>query len=173
MCMVAIMENDSSRNDATDPQGLPSPLEAREMLSHLEDDGSALSERLVTPWGYHLIMGVIVALLVGSQALPVAVSGILLALGFIAVPVLTITYARRYGISIGQPAGPRSKRIVLITVGVLVLGMIANMVIKFVGLSPWWGLIPAALAFTATILLARRYDNALRNDIAGNSTTNR
>jgi hypothetical protein len=173
MRMVANMENDSFRHEVAGPQRLPSPSEAREILSDLSVDGSTLSQRVVTPWWYHLILGIIVAMLVGSQALPVAVSGVLLALGLVAIPVLTITYARRYGLSISQPAGPRSRRLLLTTLGILVLSMIANLTIKFIGAIPWWGLIPAAIAFTATLLLGRRYDDALRNEIAGNGNKSR
>jgi hypothetical protein len=171
--MVADMESESHRDGTAKPQDLPSPSEAREMLSGLEVDSSTLSARVVTPGWYHLVLGIIMALLVGSQVLPVAASGVLLAVGFVAIPVLMITYARRYGVSIVQPAGPRSRRLLLTTVGVPVLGMIASMVIKIMDLAPSWGLIPAALAFALTIVLARRYGDALQDDVAGISDKNR
>lgn len=144
----------------------PSSAQARDVLSSLDADGTRLAARVVTPWWYHLTLGVIVAVFVGSQALPGSASIGLVALGIIALPILVTVYNRRYGVSISQPTGPRSRRLLFTTVAVLVVAMLSSLVFKMIGFDPWWALIPAVLAAAATTLLGRRYDNALRSELA-------
>ncbi len=90
----------------------------------------------------------------------------MLALGVIAIPVLTATYSRRYGVAISKPAGPRSRRFLLLTLAVLLVGMVSSLAFKFLGIEPWWAFVPATIACVATIILGRRYDGALRRELA-------
>jgi hypothetical protein len=53
------MENNLGHVD--DESGRPDAAEAREALKQLQDDGARLAARVVTPWRYHLALGVIVA----------------------------------------------------------------------------------------------------------------
>lgn len=141
------------------------PAEAREALEQLHVDGACLAARVVTPWWYHPALGVIVAALAASQAFPVAAAIITVAIGISLLPVLTIVYARRYGLSPSRPAGRRSRLLLAATLGVLVAAMLASLAIRILSLSTWWVLVPAALAFCATIVLGRRYDDALRDEV--------
>lgn len=159
------MENESDRAD--DQPARPDAAAAREALAQLQDDGSRLASRVVTPWWYHLALGVIVAAFAGSQVLPAITSLWIVAIGIVLLPVLTITYGRRYGVSTTQPAGPRSKRLLLTMLTVLILAMVSSLAIKFLALSAWWGIVPAVFAFFATLLLGRRYDDALRDELGG------
>ncbi|MGL3151424.1 hypothetical protein ACSS7Z_13815 [Microbacterium sp. A82] len=160
------MENDSS-GDSPKPPAQPTSAQAREALNTLDADGKSLSQRVVTPWWYHTALGLIVALLVGSQAFSGPASIMVVALSIVAIPVLTMTYSSRYGVTVTQPAGPLSRRLLLVTLGVALLAFLAGVAIKVVGASPWWVAIPAVVAFTVTLVLGRRYDDALRNEIAG------
>ncbi|GAA1148784.1 hypothetical protein [Nesterenkonia lutea] len=164
------MESDSARHQT--PEGSSSAAEARLALSTLDADSATLAQRVATPWWYHLALGGTVALFVGSQALPAAAASACVVLGVVALPLVVTTYARRYGFSLSEPAGPRSRRLLLMSVGVLLAAMLATVVIKISGVSPSWSLVAALVAFLATVLLSRRYDVALRREIAGGGSGN-
>jgi len=91
---------------------------------------------------------------------------VLLVLGIVAIPILTTTYSQRFGVVVTKPAGPRSKRLLLATLGVLVAAMMSSLAFKFLSIDPWWALIPAGVTFMATVILGRRYDEALRQEVA-------
>lgn len=160
--------------DAPDSSATPpTAAQARDALTSLDDDGAILSKRVATPWWYHSTLGFIVAMFVTSQALPGGMAITLVALGVIALPLLTTKYSRRYGVTITQPAGPRSRRILLTTLGVALAAFLAALAIKLTGVDPWWVAFPAATAFAATVILGRQYDDALRREIAGDEDTGR
>ncbi|WP_126412798.1 hypothetical protein [Acidipropionibacterium jensenii] len=159
------MENDFSHGG--DQPEHPEAASARETLRQLQDDGSRLAARVVTPWWYHPALGAIVAAFVGSQVLPGSTAIWIVAVGIMLLPVLTITYNRRYGVSTTQPAGSRGKRLLLTLLAILILAMVSSLAIKFLAFSPWWGLIPAVSALLATVVLGRRYDDALRDELGG------
>ncbi|KAB1660185.1 hypothetical protein F8O01_04495 [Pseudoclavibacter chungangensis] len=83
------------------------------------------------------------------------------------LPLLTITYSRLYGVSTTQPAGPRSTRLLLTILTILVAALASNLAITHLAASAWWGLIPAVVAFVSTIVLGRSYDDALRDELRG------
>lgn len=140
--------------------------DAREILDALDTDSSRLATRIVTPWWYHVALGAIVALFVVSQTLPAPLAISLVVVGILALPVLSTAYERRYGVSVSQPAGRGSRRLLLAAVGVLAASMALGLAITFAGLSAWWGLLPAAAAFAATVALGRRYDRELRAEVS-------
>ncbi|WP_162924936.1 hypothetical protein [Mycetocola zhujimingii] len=160
------MENDFSGIDPPGRPVVPTSAEARDVLSLLDVDGSRLAERVVTPWWYHVALGAIVALFVASQAMPTAAMSVAIVLGIVALPVLTTVYSRRYGVSVSQPAGPRGRRLLLMTLGVLVAAMLSGVALKLAGIALSWVMVPAVLAFIVTVVLGRRYDDALRREIA-------
>ena len=145
-----------------------SPAEAQAALAALDVDAVRLAERVVTPWWYHPALGLIVALLVGAQALAPTPAIILTVLGVVLLPVLAAVYTRRYGVSVTRPAGPRSRRLLFATIAVLALAMVSVLVLRAADASPWWAVVPVAIAFMATVALGRRYDDALRGELAHN-----
>lgn len=145
----------------------PSPSEARAILDGLTADGASLASRVVTPWWYHVALGLVVATIVISQSLPGSLSIGLVVVGVLALPVITTAYMRRYGVSVSSPAGPRSRRLLFATLVVLAASMAAALVIRATDQSAWWALLPAAIAFVTTVVLGRRYDAALRLELAG------
>lgn len=163
---LSFMENNFWRDGPDDSTTQPAAAQARGVLNDLNVDGAKLSQRVVTPWWYHSALALIVAVFIGSLAVPGALSTMVVVLGVIALPLLTATYSRRYGITITQPAGPRSKRLLLATLGIALAALLAGVAIKLTAVSPWWTYLPAAVAFVATLILGRRYDDALRREIA-------
>ena len=162
------MESDFGRKDADGSADAYSSAAASEALKELNADGARLADRVVTPWWYHGVLGVIVAAFVGSQVLDGAAPLFVVALGIVALPVLTTAYSRRYGVTVTRPAGRRSRRLLFGTVAVLVVAMIAAIVLTFIDVSPWWVLVPTTAAFIATVVFGRRYDDALRGELTRN-----
>lgn len=147
--------------------------EARATLGDIEQDGATVAARIVTPQWYHPALGLITGVFAGAHALPGAWPVIAIAIGIIAIPALTATYTRRYGVAISKPTGPRSRRLMLVMLAVLVAAMVSSLAIKLVGLEPWWALVPAAITFVTTVVVGRRYDSALRQEIAESSGARR
>lgn len=167
------MENDSwgdaSQRPVPGPPAAPTAAEARAALAGLGADDARLAERLVTPGWYHPVLGAIVAVIVCTQALPSPASVAFVPVGIFALPALVLVYRRRYGLWIGQPAGPRSKRLLGTMVVLFLLCLGAALVVKFTAVGYWWVLLPATVGFVASVVLGRRYDDALRRELAAGS----
>ncbi|MFT3889744.1 MAG: hypothetical protein QM713_16495 [Arachnia sp.] len=157
------------RNLESEGQPRPTADEARAALSQMGIDGEQLANRIVTPWWYHVGLGIIVAVMVGAQVLPGSLSVILTGVSVAGIPLLMLTYARTYGVTSTQPAGPRSRLWLFVAVGVLVLCMAAVLVVRLTASTPWWGVLAAVVAFAGTVVSGRRYDDALRDELAGRS----
>lgn len=162
------MENvpSSTASPGPDDRRTPSLREARSALSDLDSDGARLASRVVTPWWYHPLLALFVAAFIGSPGLPGGASPAIIALTIIAVLLLVETYTRRTGISITLPTGPRSRRLQRVLIGLLPLGLAADAAIKLAGLSPLWMLLPAVTIGITVFVLGRRYDDALRSELA-------
>lgn len=161
------MENDSRGDRSGRAAPGPTPSEAREALAGLEADDARLAERLVTPGWYHPVLGAIVALIVCTQALPSPASVAFLPVALFALPALVLVYRRRYGLWVGRPAGPRSKRLLGTMVVLFLLCFGAALVVKFTAVAYAWVLLPAGVGFVASVVLGRRYDDALRQELGG------
>lgn len=110
------------------------------------------------------------AIFVLAQALSQPLGIWLAALGIIAIPLLTTAYSRRYGMSLTQPTGKRSGRLLVAGVGVLALAMVGALVIRLTQVSLWLVLPVAVAAFVATVVFGRRYDRVLRAELAQEHT---
>jgi hypothetical protein len=158
----------------TRPDGQrPTPAEAREALAGLGTDAARLAERVVTPRWYHPTLGAIVALICCALALPSPVSVVFLPFTIFALPALALIYRRRYGVWIAQPSGRRSKRLLWTMAVLFLLSVGAAVAIRFTGVEYWWVLLPAAVGFVASVVLGRRYDDALRRELAGSGVGER
>lgn len=162
---------DGRMEDAQSASDRAARAQAVTALAELARDHERLATRIITPWWYHPALGLITAVFAGAHALPGVwpIAGI--TLGIMALPVLTTTYARVSGVVVTKPAGPRSRRLLIATLVVLVAAMSCSLAFKFLDVSPWWALIPAGVTFVATVVLGRRYDDALRQEIAAPRTT--
>lgn len=159
------MENNSPGEGGAPPDR-PTALEARAALDALDADASQLAERLVTPWWYHLILGVIVAAAIVAPTLPKVSSMTVFVMIIVWIPFLMKAYTSRYQISMTQPAGPRSRRLLLLTLAVLAALMASTVLLKLFSISLWWVVVPAAIGFVVTVVLGRRYDAVLRSEVS-------
>lgn len=139
------------------------------MLNDVHADGGRLADRIVTPSWYHPTLGLLIALLVAAQALPGAYPIFIICPAIIAIALLPMYYSRKYGVLLTRTAGPRSKRILYSLVAVMASAMIAALLIKLNDVSAWWVAIPVVVAFVLTVVLGRRYDHALRQEIGARS----
>lgn len=144
----------------------PSPSEARDALSTLAGDRARLAERVVTPGWYHPTLGAVVALIICTQALPSPASLLFLPVALFGLPALVLVYRARYGVWIGQPAGPGSRRILRNLMVVLVLALVAALAIKLGAIEYRWVVVPAAVGFVASVVLGRRYDDAVGRELS-------
>ncbi|GCE77067.1 hypothetical protein [Cellulomonas biazotea] len=156
------MENDFGDDDTA---SRPSPAEARQALSELAADRATLAARVITPWWYHPALGGIVALIVGTQALPFPASALTLPVALFALPTLVVVYRRRYGVWISQPTGPRSRRVFRALMVVLLLAFAAALAVRFTGVAYHWALLPAVAGFVAAVVLGPWYDDLVRREL--------
>lgn len=168
-------EHEAVDGTAADPEsgptgglsaGTPSAAEARTALDVLDTDASQLAARLETPWWHHLVLGAMVSAAIGGQALPRVSSMTVIVLVIIGIPFLMKAYTSRYRVWMSEPAGPRSRRQLVLLMVALVVLMASGVLVKIASLSLWWVLVPAALGLLATVWLGRRYDDALRADLS-------
>lgn len=144
----------------------PTSEQARDALAALEQDGPKLAARVITPWWYHPALGLSAAALVISQLLPVVPAIVLVAAAIAVIPVIVIVYRRQYGVSVSQPAGRRSRAVLVALFVMLATVFIAAVLMRMGELSPWWGAVAASVAFAGTVILGRSYDSAFRADLA-------
>lgn len=157
------MENDSG-SGASDGDA------AREALSALDADGARLAQRVITPWWYHPILGVIVALMIFGVAYPGALGFGLVAIGVIGIALLVRVYTLRTGVWISRAAGPSTRQLqrVLMVINIVLMG--TALALRVTEPAPWWALLPALSGFFATWVMGRHYDRELRRELAGSAT---
>lgn len=137
---------------------------ARAALNGLDDDNARLADRVVTPWWYHPVLGAVVAVVALSSTLPPSAMASVIALCVVVLVLLPAAYRRRYGVWVSQPAGPESRRMFRWVMAAIVLGVVGGALLGMV--EPVWALVPAVLVLVAVVVLGRRYDAALRRDLA-------
>lgn len=117
-----------------------------------------------TPWWFHPALGLVVALLTVSLALG-AGSIIATAVGVVLLPQLAAA-GHRAGAPPLRAVGPRSKKLLVASVGVLIVALAAGLVITLTGTPTWWLVLTAVVAFFATVALGHRFDAAVREESA-------
>lgn len=138
-----------------------SPAEQLDLVAQAR---ASVADRLVTPWWYHPVLGLmlggyLVALSIGD--IVVTVVAIVLFAG--ACVVLASAYRRRYGIWItGADAGPAARPWLLALMGVVGVAMTASVLIVRETSLFWPSWCLAAVVVVATTVLGRRCDAALR-----------
>jgi hypothetical protein len=147
------MERD--RSEHTDR---PSPEEALAALDVVDQANADLAKRLVTPWWYHPILGLIEAMLVLSFAMPIPLRLAVVAVAVAGVGLLVSAYKRLTGLGVSSRYAALARgwvlglvAIVLAAIGVVVL---VDQLVVTVAL--------AVLVLVATVVFGRRADVAIR-----------
>ena len=139
---------------------------AHDSLDLVAGARQAAADRLITPWWYHPILGLLAAQLVLGYALGGAVARFgCLAVFFIGITALVQAYRRATGMWISGLRPGRSRRSA-IALGALLGICLIGAVVAHEATDAWW---PAALlacvALGGTILLGRRFDAVLRSEL--------
>lgn len=146
--------------------GRPDPRQARASLNELDADGARLADHFVTPRWYHAMLGVVVAMFIYAPMLPTAWSVVVVALGVAVIPAVVGVHRRKYGVSVSEPAGADSRRLLFFTVAGFIGLFVGSMILSVTGASWVWGMPLALIGFVGTVVLGGRYDDALRREIA-------
>ena len=136
------------------------------MLDSLDADATQLASRLVTPWWYHVLLGAVAALAISSLSILGLSPAAVVPLVVIWMPFMLTAYTTRWRVSISRPAGRRHRRTLLLYVVVIGVILAFAVLLTITSLSRWWGVLPTAAGFAATVLLGRRYDAVLRAEVA-------
>lgn len=143
------MENDESLDPAA-------------ALTLVAGSRARLADRLVTPWWYHPVLGVLVGGVVASQALPSPWAMLALPVYLIGWALLVRSYRRLTGVWISgfHPAAPKGVLWgVLVGVALLVL----TAAVLDVGFDLWWApVIAGVLAVPIVVVGGRSFDRVLR-----------
>jgi len=137
-------------------------LDASPSLHEVARARAILADRLVTPWWYHPVLGLLVAQHALVQGLDnrnwTLPSALLLLAGCVA---LVVACRRVTGLSVTTPTGPRSRRLLALRVLVALACIWAAALASDLRVAA----AAAVLVFVATVALGRRYDAALRDDL--------
>lgn len=138
------------------------PLDPARALALVAASRGDIAGRLVTPWWYHPVLGVLLGGLFAAQALPTP--GVLLALPVygVGVGLLVTAYRRRTGLWISglHPAAPRRYVVLLVAVllGLFVAGTALQ---RGVGITAA-PVVAGILVVPLVVVVGRRFDDALR-----------
>lgn len=144
-------------------------MESEELGMHLaalRSGRSAAADRLVTPWWYHPILGLLVAgLLVAYGIGSRWVVGAALVVFFAGVAALVTAYRNRTGVWVsGFNAGGASRWAYALAALILAC-FAAALVARYVHHTAWAAWAAAVVALVGTVLIGRRFDVALRERI--------
>lgn len=136
---------------------------AAEQLAAISEARAAVADRLITPWWYHPVLGLLLAGYVVAMGLGASVvkmvAGLLFALGCV---LLGNAYRRLTGVWVsGFDAGRASRWAFALGALIGVTALSAWALSAYTDLRwPVWAL--AAAGFAGTVFLGRRFDEALR-----------
>jgi len=139
---------------------------AQEALASVEGARASAADRLVTPWWYHVALGLLVSGLVVLMALaplPVLLAG--LALYGIGLGVLVQTYKNKAGVWRSGLAGGKASTCAYVLMGVYFVCVAVAVGFGRLGDKAWPVWLAAAAMLVATVVLGRQYDAELRSDM--------
>jgi hypothetical protein len=141
--------------------------EADASLGVIAAQQRALADRLVTPWWYHPVLGLLqggMVLVLASWSVPVLLGGtVVYSLG---VGLLVGAYQRLTGVWVQGLRAGRPGRI-SVALGVSFAVMAAAAVAARALGATWFAFVAAALVFVATVVLGRWFDQELRAELRG------
>lgn len=144
------------------------PEEARAALAAVDQSRSDIADRLVTPWWYHPVLGVLVGGLVTVATIGVdftTLTGVL-AVYAVGIYLLMSAYRRKTGVWMnGFSGGPRARRSAFLLLATTLVITIAGSVFS-IGLEIRWTAFLTGLAVAVTMTIwGRHYDDLLRAEL--------
>ena len=140
--------------------------EARLALDVVRQGQTAAADRLVTPWWYHPALGGLVAMLVLACGVDVAwVVPVAIVLFSLGLGILVGAYRSTTGMWISGHRAGRASRWAYV-LGALCAGcVLVSFVARETEASAWLSWVAAATAFVGTVIIGRRFDTELRDQI--------
>ena len=144
--------------------------DARSALDDVATSREAVAERLVTPWWYHPVLGVLLAsiVLVNALGLDSWVTIVVPLLAATGMGALAGAYKKATGLWVAPGnTGPRSRAWWSAYAVVVVVAVVLALAPMVTGLAypTWVAWLLAAAVVVATVVLGRRIDAALRAEI--------
>lgn len=146
------------------------PYDPRDALADVAASRNSVADRLVTPWWYHPILGLCLAAIVLVNALDLhnVVKLVVALTAAVSMGILVGAYQRLTGLWVDtRNLGPTSRRwwlayvvVIFVVVGVPFLPAFTDQ-----PLPTWLAIAFTAVAFIATVVLGRRIDSAMREEI--------
>jgi hypothetical protein len=143
-----------------DPQrtGVRSPEEALASIEVVDQANADLADRLVTPWWYHPILGLIEAMLVLSFAMPIPLRLAVVVVAVAGVGLLVSAYTRLTGLGMSGRYAALARGWVLglvaVVLGAIGVAVLVDQLVVTIAM--------AALVLVATIVFGRRADHTIR-----------
>ena len=161
------MATQSGRERSATQRAASSSEQAAEGSAGFDSARARLAQRSLTPRWYHPLVGGILAIIVTSSALlPLEYSFPVIAAGVVAMVPLARLYTRRYQVPVTGVVGPRTRRLQNVVRALVGAGFLSSLILVIVDVSTGWVLIPGVAVFGGVIVLGRRYDEALRSEMA-------
>jgi drug/metabolite transporter (DMT)-like permease len=144
--------------------------EAGAALLAVRKQRAAAADRLVSPWWYHPCLGVLVGALLAAQAThSPAVQSIAAVAILFGVGVLAGSYRRRTGLWVsGYRRGPAGRVTLALVAAYLACALAAGFLDFELG-QRWAFVAAGAVAAIVTVVLGRRFDEALRDELRAGS----
>jgi hypothetical protein len=144
------------------------PQEAQAALAAVDESRSDIADRLITPWWYHPVLGVLIGGLITVATIGVAFPTLIgvLAVYAVGVYLLMSAYRRKTGVWMnGFGGGPRARRSLVLLFATTLLIAIAGSVFSM-GLEIRWTAVLTGLAVALTMTFwGRHYDALLRAEL--------
>jgi hypothetical protein len=126
---------------------------------------AGLADRLVTPWWYHPILGVLLGVMVAAPALESSLAaGVAWAVGGGGVAVLAGAYRNMTGVGLDSWRGLPPNPWYLATVGAFFGALALGIALDGAG-RPWGPVLAGVLLLPAVVVLGRRGDVLLRDQL--------
>ncbi|WP_205323683.1 hypothetical protein [Glycomyces sp. YM15] len=145
-----------------------SPQEAQAALAAVQESRSDMADRLITPWWYHPVLGVLVGGLITVATIGVAFPVLMgvIAVYALGVFLLMSAYRRKARVWMsGFDGGPKARRsitlLLIVTLAIAIAGSVFSM-----GLEIRWTALLTGLAVGVTMTLwGRHYDKVVRAEL--------
>lgn len=159
------MATPDSADRIAGPATPPSRDDALAAVTDLERDSARLAQRLPTGRGGLLLHAALFTVFVGAEVLPGNWAILVAGLAIMGVVLANSLTRRRLGIMPAGPLGSRATWLFVAQLALLLAAKMAATVLSDLSASPWWSLIPVAVAFVGVLLLGDRYHRAMRQQL--------